>query len=411
MSCPLDATTGFLQITGPITPSQLRPLEINAAPLTFQFAPRAVPPTLVGNQVEENPQNTLLYKSIRYELTDVQLTAPTHTGYNSIASYLGAPVFEVNLTFFSSQAPATYPSLILLVVPVYTAQEQYHAAYFEQLLNTDATAVSIESLFFDSPTDTVAKSFSYQTCLDLIAQGGDLHMSLQARVFVFPFGASITQQDATNLYNTASAGSGNVMPPYKLDKGLIGDYSTVLQYQVNVDGDKLPSETSADGFVAATPLSPVTDRFANLLQYYTKAPLLAGTNDSNSGQSGLPTQDYKCVPFDPTVDLSGNVVMVGQGQTLAQVLEKQQSEQQMGGVGSIMSSGGMTFIIVICVIIGGLVVLPIVGYGIAWLIKLLLGVMRDRRIAATVATGAAVTAAAASMGASVGASSSASPPI
>jgi hypothetical protein len=322
MACPLDATTGFLQITGPITPSQLKPIEVNTAPLTFQFAPRAVPPTLVGNVIEENSQNTLLYKSIRYELADVQITSPTHQGYNSIASFLGPPHFEVNLTFFSNQAPVTYPSILLLVVPVYTAQEQYHTGYFRQLLDTDVPAMSIQSLFFDSPGDIMAKSFSYQTCLDFV---GEQPQSLQARVFVFPFGASIPQQAATALENAASAASGGVLPPYRLEKGILGGFATVLQYQVNDEGVKVPTQTSNEGFVATTPLSPVTDQFRNLLQYYTKPPTLSGSKTEE--QCGLPTQDYKCVPFDPNSDLSGNLVVMGQGQTLRQLLDKQQSQK------------------------------------------------------------------------------------
>jgi hypothetical protein len=397
MACPLDATTGFLQITGPITPSQLKPIELNAAPLTFQFAPRAVPPTLVGNVVEENPQNTLLYKSIRYGLADVQLTAPTHTGYNSIAPFLGTPAFEVNLTFFSNQAPKTYPAILLLVVPVYTAQEQYHATYFEQLLNTDATAVSIQSLFFDDEKDAVSKSFSYQTCIDLVGPGEEPPESLSARVFVFPFGASIGQQDATNLYNAASAGSGNVLPPYKLDKGLIGDYSTVLAYNVAADGEKVPSDLSAEGFVAQTPLSPVTEQFAHLLQYYTKAPLLAGTKALKDEQCGLPTEDYKCVPFNPTSDLSGNLVVLGQGQTLNQLLQKQQSEQQMGVTGSLMGSGGYIVVIIICSLVGAFITIPILLYGGAWILSKLFDFLEPPPAGAAAATVAAAGAVASAL--------------
>jgi hypothetical protein len=251
------------------------------------------------------------------------------------------------------------------VVPVYTAQEQYHAAYFQQLLNTDATAVSIQNLFFDDEKDAVSKSFSYQTCIDLVGPGEEPPESLSARVFVFPFGASIGQQEATNVYNAASAGSGNVLPPYKLDKGLIGDYSTVLKYNVGADGEKVPSDLSPEGFIAQTPLSPVTEQFAHLLQYYTKAPLLAGTKALKDDQCGLPTEDYKCVPFNPTSDLSGNLVVVGQGQTLAQLLQKQQSEQEMGVTGAFFSPTAWIVLIVVGAMLGIGLVLPLVIYGLA----------------------------------------------
>jgi hypothetical protein len=364
MACPIDATTGILQLAGPITPTQLKGIEVNAAPLTFQFAPRAVPPTLVGNLIEENSQNTLLYKSIRYELADVQLTHPAHTGYNSIATFLGQPVMEVNLTFFSNQAPKTYPSILLLVVPVYTAQEQYHTGYFQQLLNTDVPAVSIQSLFFDSPSDTVAKSFSYQTCIDLVGEGNESPQSLQARIFVFPFGASLSQQEATNLYNAAAAATGGGLPPYKLEKGLLGNYATVIQYQVDDEGDKVPTQTSTDGFLAQASLSPATERFTNLLQYFTKPPILSGNVSADQQQCGLPTEDYKCVPFDPTSDLSGNLVVLGNGQTLQQLLQKQQSQEQMALFSS-MTPSRWWILLLICLIPFGIVFGGVFLYALA----------------------------------------------
>jgi hypothetical protein len=403
MSCPIDATTGFLEITGQITPTQLKPIEINAPPLTFQFAPRAVPPTLVGNRIEENVQNTLLYKSIRYELMDVQLTASTHRGYNSISSSLGSPIFEVNLTFFSNQAPKTYPSILLLVVPVYSGQEIYHATYFQQLLDTDASAISIQSLFFENSTDTLAKSFSYQTCIDLV---GETNQSLQARVFVFPFGASLSQQLATQVYTAAASNTNGVLPPYMLEKGLIGNSSTVLRYEVNADGEKVPMQTSEDGTIANITISPVSESFANLLQFYVKPPLLAGTANA-SEQCGLPTQDYKCVPFDALKDLSGNQVVLGHGQTLEQILVKQQSQQQEGWFGSGTSTGLLIAMIIIGVFPILLVITPMIIYGITSIIRWVFAMATKRGVAVNATAAAAAGAVGAAAGVAAGAAGAA----
>jgi hypothetical protein len=149
-----------------------------------------------------------------------------------------------------------------------------------------------------------------------------------------------------------------------LEKGLLGNYATVIQYQVDDEGDKVPTQTSTDGFLAQASLSPATERFTNLLQYFTKPPILSGKVSTDQQQCGLPTEDYKCVPFDPTSDLSGNLVVLGNGQTLQQLLQKQQSQEQMALFSS-MTPSRWWILLLICLIPFGIVFGGVFLYALA----------------------------------------------
>lgn len=359
MACPLGATAGFLEVTGPITPTQVKAVEVNGTSLIFQFAPRTTPPTMVGNHIDEDPNNTVLYKGIRYGLIDVQINDQTQQGFTLAP---GTVAFEVNLTFASTQAPPTYPSMIVLAVPVFAAKEEYHAGYFGQLVDTDLPAASIQTLFFDNEKDTLATSFSYQTCIELIGTGegqGSVN-SFSARVFVFPMGAALSPQDAANLADVFAKQSGGVLPPYQLPVGFRGTAQTMLSFQVNEEGEKIPTELSDVGQISVMPISPVSDTFKNTVQFFRKPPVISG-GFSDKQCPYYTTTQYKCVPFSALSDLSGNQVVMN-GQSLAQVIQQQNS---VIGQGIFSMGGAKTLIIVIAVIVGvgmlGLLILPLIG--------------------------------------------------
>lgn len=406
MACPLGATTGFLEVTGPISPTQIKSIEINGSSLIFQFAPRTTPPTMVGNHIDEDPQNTLLYKGIRYGLIDVQINQQTQRGFTMAP---GEVVFEVNITFGTTQAPPTYPSMVVLTVPVFAAKEEYHAGYFGQLVDTDLPAASLQTLFFDNDKDTLATSFSYQTCIELIGTDG-APQSFSARVFVFSMGAAMSQQDSANLAAVFAKQAGGSLPLYQLPVGYRGTMQTVLAFNVDDEGDKIPTELSADGQISVMPISPVSDDFKNTIQFFKKPPVISG-GFSDKQCPYYTTTQYKCVPFSTLNDLSGNQVVMN-GQSLAQVIDQQQGVINQG---TTSTGGAKIFVIVIAVIIGsilaGLVLLPLMGSLLARLFQSNRGQAAAAAARAAAIAGVAVAAGAAGAAGVTGAGISSATPV
>lgn len=135
MFCPLDVTTGLVQLVGPITTIDLKTITVNAYPLTISFAPRTTIPTLIGNRIDESTENTCTYKGKRYTLVDVQICSVAHKGF-LLPGDTKPPVAEVIMTFTPSAQPDDVQSLsgILLCMPIYDSGTSDHAEYLTQLI-------------------------------------------------------------------------------------------------------------------------------------------------------------------------------------------------------------------------------------------------------------------------------------
>lgn len=135
MFCPLDVTTGLVQLVGPISPIDLKSITVNTYPLTISFAPRTTIPTLIGNRLDESTENTCTYKGKRYNLVDVQISSVAHKGF-LLPGDTKPPVAELIMTFAPNTQPDDLQSLsgILLCVPIYDSGTPDHAEYLTQLI-------------------------------------------------------------------------------------------------------------------------------------------------------------------------------------------------------------------------------------------------------------------------------------
>ena len=135
MFCPLDVTTGLIQLVGPISTIDLKNITVNTYPLTISFAPRTTIPTLIGNRIDESTENTCTYKGKRYNLVDVQICSVAHKGF-LLPGDSKPPVAELIMTFVPSSQPDDLQSLsgILLCVPIYDSGTPDHAEYLTQLI-------------------------------------------------------------------------------------------------------------------------------------------------------------------------------------------------------------------------------------------------------------------------------------
>lgn len=139
MACPSDVTTGFVTIQGPIQQSDLNGITVKTQPLTTAFSPRTSEPTLFNkNYIDDTQGSTCLYKATRYNLSDIQLVAPIHTGF-TLPGQKQTPKAELVLSF-SANASAGFAG-ILLCVPIYDSGATHHDAYLNQLIDTSAAPI------------------------------------------------------------------------------------------------------------------------------------------------------------------------------------------------------------------------------------------------------------------------------
>ena len=140
MSCPTDVNTGFIQLGTPPNQQDLDNITIKKPPVSISFSPRSNPITLRGNRIEENTSrdaNTCTYKGVKYDLSDVQIAEPLHTGYK-LPGVIETPVAELILSFRSRTTVQNIHDLtgIMLCLPIYDSGTPSYDAYLNQLQDT-----------------------------------------------------------------------------------------------------------------------------------------------------------------------------------------------------------------------------------------------------------------------------------
>jgi len=138
MACPSDVITGFVTIQGPIQQSDLNGITVKRHPLTTSFSPRTSEPSIFNkNYIDDTVGTTCIYKSSKYNLSDIQIAQPIHTGY-TLPGSKQTPKAELILSF-SANSPALSLadySGILMCVPIYDSGAPSHDAYLNQLIDT-----------------------------------------------------------------------------------------------------------------------------------------------------------------------------------------------------------------------------------------------------------------------------------
>jgi len=302
-ACPLGGINGFVNLTGPPSPTALSnsPPLVNGTPLLINFAPRTTPPSIVGNLIQGEGTDTLLYKGATYTLLTAQINAVSHNGYTSTP-----PQCELSLTFSNPQAIGTYPSVILLIVPIMLGNSDVRMTYFQSLLNQDSTQaltnISLETIFTDNSINTMV-SYGYKPCINLAnPTTNEITGSLNLYVLYFSNGIVMTQSEF-NVFNQ----SVTIQQGFELPSQVLGGMATVLTTTTDSNGDLVPLTTSTAGQIGTSQLSASTNDFLNMFQYFAQSPGVSTTPTSPSSPAYTTTQ-YKCLPFNKFRDLSANLV-------------------------------------------------------------------------------------------------------
>ena len=316
--CPLDAQTGFIQLSGPIDQSLLTQIQAISAPFTASFSPRQNKPLIQGPVIDDGTNNTILYNSIRYQLASyVQVCKPSHTGYVLPGmSAARVPEMELVLTYTNLSAGGSYPTGILVILPIYSADSgsSQRANYLRQFLGDAYPTATLQSIF----------AMSYMTCVDILE--GQNRKKTYLRCFYFPRGIELAPREYASFKAMVTTGGTAPLPNFRLIPILRYETGrTVLAYTIGEDGQKVPTETSSTGEIAKTQLSTAAAGFKTKFQYFTKPITITGPGGENTCPY-YPTSKYKCVPFNTLRDLSGNQVIPG-GTGLDRVIEEQEEAQ------------------------------------------------------------------------------------
>jgi len=360
MSSPSSASsassslTGFVQLQGPITTTQLDNIKDNNYPFLISFAPRSTSPSLTGNRIDESTGVTgvtsITYIGHTFKLVDVQICSLIHTGY-ALPGNTNTPVSELILSFNLSN-PSTIsnspssPKAILVCIPIYNSSTASYSDYLTQIVKSDATQSTVstlQSLFYASPTDTSKVSLSYHTTFYTVSSNSPQQpIPNNIYIVIFPTGITMTSSVYQVLLNRIGS---TPLPSYQLPPAIRGGDSTVTSYNYNSNGRITVKNTSVNGNIPTMQVSTCTDNFTNNFVYYTQPPRIPSSSSSSSGTNNqcpyYQTTQYKCVPFNQLKDLSGQYVIPG-GRTLNTLLEETQQVQVMQNNGNLVPNANGT---------------------------------------------------------------------
>ena len=348
MFCPSDVNTGFIELVGPIQQQELNNITVRSYPLSVSFKPRTTTPSLLGNRIDESTENTCTYRGQRFTLTDVQICGVVSRGY-ILPGKTSQPVAELVLSFSTNNTSSDYASLsgILLCVPIYDSGTPNHNTYLDRIIDPDnkdyvqtnkPTVPNLESIFYGWKGDTTQTSIAYKTCFETINMTNNLPNSKSLYVVVFPNGitlkSDIYQKLKTKLNVTSS------YPSYSVPASIRGGDPTLKKYRFD-NGKKIPEIISTDGNIYSTPLSSCNDEFKHRYEYFTLPPRSSSASSPNKWNSEqcpyYKTNQYKCIPFNQSKDLSGNLVVPG-NKTLDTVLSEREQAQKNANSGDSSSA-------------------------------------------------------------------------
>jgi hypothetical protein len=185
--------------------------------------------------------------------------------------------------------------------------------------NKTAQFTTLESLFH-SEGNTVQSSYSYMMCLDLYHSGDDnITSSSTVYVSVFPNGIHLSSKVWDLLY----AKMNNTLTDYGMPNDIRNNMRTVEFYTITADGTS--TILSTDGVInSTTPFTGCSNTMQFSIEKYVEPPKKTTTASlktlSNKCET-IPTEQYKCSPFNQKTDLdkSGKNVKIGGG-SLADII-------------------------------------------------------------------------------------------
>lgn len=204
--CPASGNSGFVQLAGPLQASEIKAITVSSYfPLTFSFAPRSTPPTLLHtNHLDVDGGNTCVYQGRRYHLISAQICAPLHKGYTLPGETpTQPPTAEVILTYVPS-APLSSEQAgalegILLCLPLYESGTPAYDAYLDMLVNDSEIPCGYENQVgktYEGDDQKVIKETSLRQCVKACCDDA------QCLAYTFGKGTCHIKHSIPNLLST-----------------------------------------------------------------------------------------------------------------------------------------------------------------------------------------------------------------
>ena len=185
-----------------------------------------------------------------------------------------------------------------------------------------AQFTTIESLF-QKEGGIVQSSYHYMMCLDLYDTGNDnITSSYTAYVSVFPFGIHLSSKVWSLLY----AKMNNTLIDYRMPYNMRNNMRTVEFYTITKEGTR--TILSTEGVInSSAPFTGCSNTMQFSIEKCIEPPKKSTstlTSPAPSQRNLIPTEQYKCSPFNQKTDLdtSGKNVKIGGG-SLADIIRNE----------------------------------------------------------------------------------------
>jgi hypothetical protein len=329
--CPPGSLSGIVQLTGPISQPILSKIAINdAPPLQLSIGPRGAPPSLVSNNIDDIINNSCIYKNKKYDIIDIQICLPQHTGYK-LPSISDSPSAEMIITCHN---PSANPEIILLCVPIYNTRTASNDTYIRAVLHHDSTQLATTTLenvlryenYSDNNDRVIANtqpSFGYRTCFQTKVDT-QTTKPYSMYVLVLPNGIHLLDSDYTRISSS--------LTKYKVPSTITNNRPIILSYTFN-EGNlttiTADSNTSRQSMMYTTQIPTISDDFQNKFEYFIQN---ITSVQSKKQTRRFTTSQYKCIPFNREENLvleNGNIyVTPGEKNTPLQTMLDENKKKQ-----------------------------------------------------------------------------------
>jgi hypothetical protein len=205
---------------------------------------------------------------------------------------------------------------------------------------------TLETIFYNSPVDTTQTSLAYTTTFNTVNSSNVITGTRKLYIIVFPNGIRMTSSTYQQLFlqmRSMNPSITSALLPYYVPLQLRNFESTLVLYDFDSYGNKIPKRTSNNGEISQTTLSSCDDEFKNRVEYFTKPPYIVSKSKSFNSEKCpyYKTNEYKCVPFNQLHDLSGvnqDAYVIPGNSTLQNILDKNKSSTSTSSVSVSMAT-------------------------------------------------------------------------
>ena len=260
--------------------------------------------------ITDTQNDTLLYRGNRYQLVNIQICQPTHTGYTLPTKSL---VAEIVLTYINFTITDTYPCVILAIVPIYEGSIPDHGTYLQQFIDSNSQAASAQTLFYDNEKDLTATSYSYKCCFQTQSkEDAKKTVVFNTGIYYFPRGTTLVSQNIQALKSVIATAN-----PNQPNSGIV-PFEFLPHHRANWKTYLAANRWDPNGALPTQQVSPTDDTFMKRVQYMTQPPFRSGNVQDTCPYKKV--SDYKCYPFSElnnvTKDGSGSEVVVPLGDAM-----------------------------------------------------------------------------------------------